>query len=181
MHIQTHILSGWCIGNLCWLSPRERLFCMFAASMQDLDGLGILFSEELYWDLHHALGHCLLAGVVISSILTAFSTHRWKAFPIYLLLFHLHLVMDYLGSGPGWGLYYLWPFSDWEWINRNAWPFFSWQNLSAAGAFLIWTVLIARYQHRTPLECIMPSLDRRLVSWAALKAVPTAKGAIPRQ
>ena len=39
MHVQTHILSGWCVGNLAPLSPRERLICMTAASIADLDGL----------------------------------------------------------------------------------------------------------------------------------------------
>ena len=33
MHIQTHILSGWVIGNALRLSPRERLFCMVANAM----------------------------------------------------------------------------------------------------------------------------------------------------
>lgn len=177
MHIQSHILSGWCIGNLFNLTPRERLFCMFAASLQDLDGLGIIVSEELYWDLHHKLGHCLLAGMVLSIAFAMFSTHRWKVLPVYLGLFHLHLVMDYFGSGPGWGLYYLWPFSDWEWINRNAWPFFSWQNLSAAAGFLIWAILIAVYQHRTPLELLMPSLDRRFVALVGRKRAATSQAA----
>ena len=46
MHIPTHILSGWCIGNVLPLNGRERLFCMVAASVADFDGLGIIFGEE---------------------------------------------------------------------------------------------------------------------------------------
>ncbi len=164
MHIQTHILSGWMIGNALPLSPRERLFCMIATAAQDLDGLGILVSEELYWDLHHKLGHGLVPGLVLTAILTAFSTHRWLAGAINFALFHLHLLLDYYGSGPGWGLYYLWPFSDWEWMNPNAWPFFSWQNLSAAGAMIAATLIIAYGCRRTPLEAIMPGLDRPLIA-----------------
>jgi len=164
MHIQTHVMSGWCVGNLLPLTPRERFFCMLAASLQDVDGLGILVSEELYWNLHHALGHCLLFGVVLAAVLTFFSTHKLLAFATYLGLFHLHLVLDYYGSGPDWPLYYAWPFSRWEIENDRAWPFFSWQNITAAFVMLAWVVVIAVRQGRTPLEVIFPSLDRKLVA-----------------
>ena len=102
MHIQTHILSGWCVANLLPLTARERLFCMIAASAADLDGLGILVSQDLYWDYHHKLGHGIAFGLLISLTLASFSTRRVLAFCAYLALFHLHLVLDYFGSGPGW-------------------------------------------------------------------------------
>jgi len=165
MHIQTHVLSGWCVGNLLPLTARERMFCMIAAAAQDLDGLGIILSEELYWDYHHKLGHCALFGVVASLLLTAFSTHRVLAFPTYFSLFHLHLVLDYLGSGPGWPLYYWWPFSEAEWLNPRAWPFFSWQNIATAFGMVGWTIWIAIRHERTPLERLMPSLDEKAVAW----------------
>jgi inner membrane protein len=169
MHIQTHILSGWCVGNLFGVTPRERVFCMFAASLQDLDGLGILISQEVYWDYHHKVGHCLLSGVLLSILLTIFSTHRLKALIVYLSLFHLHLVLDYFGSGPGWPLHYFWPFSDYGIVNDRAWPFFSWQNLSAAFAMILWTLWIAAAKQRTPLETFMPRLDRQFTTWLATK------------
>lgn len=174
MHIQTHVMSGWCVGNLLPLTARERFFCMLAASLQDVDGLGILVSEERYWDLHHALGHCLLFGVVLSAVLTIFSTNRLLAFVTYLGLFHLHLVLDYYGSGPDWPLYYAWPFSRWEIENDGAWPFFSWQNITAAGAFLVWVVVIAIRLGRTPLEHVFPSLDRKLIAWLRPADAPFA-------
>src|SRR5437016_3393863 len=39
MHIQTHIMSGWCAASLFPLTARQRLACMIAASAADLDGL----------------------------------------------------------------------------------------------------------------------------------------------
>lgn len=161
MHIQTHILSGWCIGNFLPLTPRERLLCMVAASIQDIDGLGILYSEELYWDLHHKLGHCLLFGGITAAV-CGLIARRWRMAAVALVLFHVHLVLDYYGSGPGWGLYYYWPFNEHEWVNRDAWPFFSWQNISAFVLLLGWTVLIAWQYQRTLLELLVPSLDRKL-------------------
>jgi len=163
MHIQTHVMSGWCLGNCLEFTPRERLFCMLAATLPDLDGLGILAGQEVYWDYHHVLGHNLLAALVLSGLLTIFSTHRWKAFCVYLALFHLHLVLDYFGSGPGWPIVYLWPFSRWEIVNWHAWPFYSWQNITTGFAFLLWLLWIAVREGRTPLEVIMPKLDVQLV------------------
>lgn len=47
-----------------------------------------------------------------------------------------------------------------------SWPFYSWQNISLGFLCIAWTVAIARRQRRTPLEAIMPSLDRQLVALA---------------
>ena len=130
MHIPTHILSGWCIGNLLPLNGRERLFCMIAAGAADFDGLGILFGEETYWDFHHKLGHNVFFAVLLSGVLASLSSRKCLAFEVFFVLAHLHLVLDYVGSGPGWPLYYLWPVSNMETFNPRAWPFFSWQNIA---------------------------------------------------
>jgi hypothetical protein len=98
----------------------------------------------------------------------------------YLSLFHLHLLMDYYGSGPGWGIAYLWPFSRRTWSTPDAWEFFSWQNLTTAAALIVWTLAIAIRQHRTPLEALMPNLDRQLVEkvrkFGPLSPVPRGEG-----
>ena len=166
MHVQTHVLSGWCVGNLVpGFAARERLFCMLAASLADLDGLGIVFGREAYWDYHHGLGHNGLYGLVLCALLTVFTRRgtRGLGFIVYLALFHLHLLMDYYGSGPGWGIPYLWPVSGRQWQRADAWAFYSWQNISAAGAMVAWTVRIIFSRRRTPLEAVMPKLDRQLV------------------
>ena len=170
MHIQTHVLSGWCVGDalsgVAGFGRRERLFCMLAASLADLDGLGIVVSQDLYWSLHHKLGHNATAGVLGSLAFAAFSRRPLFALPVYLGLFHLHLLLDYFGSGPGWPLFYDWPWSSAPWLNPSAWPFYSWQNLSAFAALLLWATWIAVAHGRTPLELIYPSLDRQLVAIA---------------
>ena len=166
MHVQTHILSGWCVANLVpRLGPRERGLCVLAASLADLDGLGIVVSREWYWDYHHVLGHNLLYGVVLCALLAVFSRRgaRGLGFVLYLALYHLHLLMDYYGSGPGWGIPYLWPLARWQWRSADAWEFYSWQNISAAALTVAWTVWIANRRGRTPLEAVMPKLDAQLV------------------
>lgn len=165
MHVQTHVMSGWCLGNLCEFSPRERLLSMLAASLPDVDGLGIIFGNDFYEPFHHKLCHNLLFGLLLSATLALFSPHRKKAFLVYLGLFHVHLVLDYFGSGSGWQLFYLWPFSNWPLENPWAWPFISWQNISTGMALIAWMLVIAVKAGRTPLETVMPSLDSQLVAW----------------
>ena len=45
-----------------------------------------------------------------------------------LVAFHLHLLCDLAGRGPGWGIYYLWPTSMHEWFWKGQWNLASWQN-----------------------------------------------------
>jgi inner membrane protein len=163
MHVQTHIMSGWVAGNYLKLDARQRCFCMIAAAIPDLDGLSILFGQNAYWNYHHVLAHGLVCAIISSAILAGFSRQPIRSFVIYFSLFHLHLLMDYYGSGRDWDIYYLYPFSRRTLHNPNAWNFYSWQNLTAAGVLFLWTMVIAVRNGRTPLEAIMPDLDRQLV------------------
>jgi len=165
-------MSGWCLSNLLPLTPRHRLFAMIAATIPDVDGFGKPISEELYLRYHHVLGHNLLFALLISTVLTIFSTRRILAFVLYFALFHLHLFMDYWGSGPDWPIEYLWPFRsgpDYQFMNANGWAFYSWQNILTAFLLLLWTIYIGWFGRRTPLELLMPKLDRRLVGLPPLE------------
>lgn len=163
MHIPTHILSGWCLAGLLPLNKRERLFCMLAASLQDVDGLGIVMSEELYWNYHHYAGHNIFFGLLMSVGFTAFSSRRTLAFFTYLTCFHLHLLMDYVGSGPGWMIHYFWPAHDYGIKTDIGWPLDSWQNRVAFALLLLMTIAIGFWKRITPLELLAPRLDRKLV------------------
>jgi len=119
MHVQTHIMSGWCVGNWLSLTARQRLCCMIATSIADLDGLSLIFGQEAYWTWHHKLCHNLAFAVLVSAVLTIWSASRFFGFVLYLAFAHLHLLLDYFGSGPDWPLYYLWPFSSDFIVNRK--------------------------------------------------------------
>ena len=137
---------------------------MLSASLADLDGLSILGGQEAWWDYHHTLGHNLPFGVLLCLVLAAVSKHRVTGFAVYFALFHLHLLLDYYGSGPGWGIPYLWPFVPEPSVSPHAWAFYSWQNIGSALVLVLWTLWIARSRGRTPLEAIMPRLDERLAA-----------------
>jgi len=165
MHLPTHILSGWCAANLFRLSPRERLFCMIAATGADIDGISFLFGQNAYWHWHHVGAHNIFFAILMSALLAAFSNRRRTAFLLYLALAHLHLVMDYYGSGVGWPIFYLWPASDWKLKNPNAWEFLSWQNIVVLAGFIAWTIVITVRQRCTPFELIAPEVDQRILRW----------------
>ena len=83
MHIQTHVMSGFCVGDLFPISAKERFFCMLAASLPDLDGVTYVLGQNAYWATHHVYGHNLLFALLLSGVLTLFSEHRERCFLIY--------------------------------------------------------------------------------------------------
>lgn len=166
MHVPTHILSGWVVANAFPLRPRERLLAMTAATAPDLDGVSYVFGERTYQDWHHVACHnlpfCVLTGVAFASLSRRPAPGRLGLLALYAGLFHLHLLMDYWGSGPGWPIVYFWPVSRFAFVNWRAWELTSWQNTLTAGVLLAVTVAIAAVTKRTPLELLMPSLDAKL-------------------
>jgi hypothetical protein len=167
MHLPTHVLSGWVVASaIPDLTPRERLLAMTAATAPDLDGLAIVAGRDAFETYHHVIGHNLFFGLLVTLLVVRWSTHKRTMALLALGLFHLHLVMDSFGSGCDWGISYLWPLVQREWVNPWRWEFFSWQNMVAAYGLLLVTIVIAAHQGRTPLEMLSPSLDRQLVGLA---------------
>jgi|HubBroStandDraft_1064217.scaffolds.fasta_scaffold686426_1 inner membrane protein len=165
MQIPIHLMMGWCTANvLPGLNKRQRAFCMIANVIPDMDGLSMLGGQEAYWNWHHKAGHNLTWCIISCAVLAIYSAPFWKSFILYVAQFHLHLVMDVFGSGPHWGIYYFWPFSNWQFDNtKYSWEFYSWENMTIGAVLLLWTIGIIYWKKRSPLEAVMPSLDRQLV------------------
>ena len=175
MQIPTHLLAGWCAANCVRLNARQRLACMIASAIPDLDGVTLIAGREAYLRTHHVLGHNVSFAILSSLLLCAWTAWRFRLFLLYAFCFHLHLVMDYLGSGRGWPIYYAWPFSRWRIVNPHAWDLSSWQNYVAMGLFFLWAVGIAIVRKRTLIEYIVPELDHRLFSLRANSVVATER------
>jgi len=135
---------------------------MIAATIPDLDGLGLLFGTEYYLRFHHVLGHGLLVGALTGIVLERTQPSGLRIALLYISLFYLHLLLDSFGSGVGWGLALLWPFSSQHFVNPYAWDFQGWQNISALFTFAIWAWVIAMKFRRSPFEVILPKLESRL-------------------
>jgi hypothetical protein len=163
MQLLTHALAGWCAGNAARTTDRERLACMAISLFPDLDGLGLIISHDAYLRWHHVLAHNLLAGLLGSALFMALGHSKLRIGVLYLALFHLHLPMDLIGSGHGWGIEYLWPLSARLFESSLAWDFRSWQNYLVFAALAAFTVWIAISRKRTPLEFIAPRLEAALI------------------
>jgi hypothetical protein len=76
----------------------------------------------------------LPAALVVSAVLAAVGRRRWRVFGICLVVFHLHLLCDLIGSrGPEakdlWPIYYLGPFSyHATWVWKHQWGLDAWPN-----------------------------------------------------
>lgn len=161
-----HFLSGWCLGTFTLTHSRERLFCMLISVFPDVDGLGVILDERYYLEYHHVLAHNLWIGILISAILSQFSEKKFWAYCVYLASFHLHLFLDFLGSGPGWGIYYLWPVGPQYFANPLVWDLQSWQNTAFLVFYILLTMFFAAKQKRGPLEVIAPRLDAKFVQFS---------------
>jgi len=140
-----------------------------ASLTPDVDGLSLLFGLDVYARYHHLLLHNLLFGVVVTLV----SAYRVGLRPLSLglvfLAFLSHLVGDYFGSGPGWGLWPFLPFSDKFYVCECAWNLVSWQNtLITLGAIAV-ALWAAIRQGHTLLEFLHAGLERTVVDTLQLR------------
>lgn len=153
------------IGWLCSLPlerRRDRVVVTLCSVVPDLDGAGLLVSEALYAAWHHKLAHGALAAVALPAVALAV-TRRPAAAALALLSFHLHVVADLVGSGPGWPIFYFWPFSDVEWLPSWQWDLASWQN-AVIGMAITFTALGCALRYgRTPVELFSVRADAAVV------------------
>jgi hypothetical protein len=157
-------------AELSWLgaqrltSRRDRLLLTLAGVLPDLDGLTLLAGEDAYGRWHHVLTHGFVAALLISGALALFAERKALVFGLGLALFHLHLLCDLLGSGPGWPIYYLWPFSSSELMWNGQWDLASWQNTLIGLAATLGVLGCAMPFGRTIVELFSLKADSSIVS-----------------
>jgi hypothetical protein len=155
----THLLVSWIIAAKTTDNPRDCRLVALAGVLPDLDGLGILADwynsavgnrdHEYDQRYHHYLMHGALAAVVIPLVLVCFSRQRLRVAFLALLVYHLHLLCDYVGSrgpdpGDKWPIFYLAPFSlQPMWICQWQWQLFGWQNGVISIVLFIWAIAMA--------------------------------------
>ena len=103
-----------------------------------------------------------------SAVLGALA-HRWlQVAALAMVAFHLHLLCDLAGSGPGWPLTYLWPFSRQELEWSGQWDLASWQNSCIGLAVTLLVLSCAVWVRRTAVELFWVKADQAVV--AAIRA-----------
>ncbi len=93
-----HALIAWVIANSFNVDLRTRRFCLLAGVIPDIDGIPVLFDEQLFQAVHHTFGHTLLFGVLVSLVLALLLEKKRLGFSVILLGFVAHLGADVIGS-----------------------------------------------------------------------------------
>ncbi len=152
----THLLASWIIAAKTTDDPRDCRLVTLAGILPDADGLGLIVDlaawslagrqTQFYAHYHHYLLHGAAGGILIAALVTCFARHRWRVALLALLVFHLHLACDFLGSrGPApedlWPIFYLGPFDkDPMWVWKGQWRLDSWINRYLSVALFVWAL-----------------------------------------
>src|SRR6266705_20881 len=103
----THFLASWIIAAKTTDNPRDCRLVTLAGILPDLDGLGLIVDlatgssrkgTHLYAQYHHYLMHGVFGAVLVSAALAVFARRRWRVLLLSLIVFHLHLFCDFIGS-----------------------------------------------------------------------------------
>jgi inner membrane protein len=157
-----HAELSWLLGQSL-RERRDRILVTCAGLAPDLDGLGLLGGAELYERYHHVLFHGYLGALVTVLVCTALARARTRVALLSLLAFHVHLLCDLAGSGPGWPILYLWPTSHAEWFWEGQWNLASWQNAVIALGVTLAALACALRWRRTPVELVSVRWDAEVV------------------
>lgn len=168
MNALIHAEVGWLVAQLALSSApstsrRDRLLVTAVAVLPDIDGAGLLVSDELYEAWHHRLAHGAVAALVLPALVLLVARSPRTAVAA-LLAFHTHIAMDLMGSGPGWPIVYLWPISNAEWLPSWQWHLASWQNTVFGLAATLACLACGVVYGRTPVEIVSTRADARVVA-----------------
>jgi inner membrane protein len=153
---ETHLLASWIIAAKTTDNARDCRLVTLAGLLPDADGLGLIADlagpwlgckqTDLYARYHHYLLHGAVGGILIAALLACFAHRRWRVALLALLVFHLHLLCDLVGSrGPSpedlWPVFYLGPFDkDPMWVWKGQWRLDSWINRYLTVALFLWAL-----------------------------------------
>jgi inner membrane protein len=156
MSPETHLLGSWIIAAKTTDNPRDCCLVTLAGILPDLDGLGVIVDvispalglkgTHLYARYHHYLLHGWLGAVLIAAFVTCFARRRLRVALLALLVFHLHLLCDFVGSrGPSpsdlWPIFYFGPFDkDPMWVWKGQWRLDGWFNRHFTVALFFWAL-----------------------------------------
>jgi len=183
MNPASHFLISWTIANTADISRRDRVLVTLSGVIPDIDGIGIiaeLLTENttmpLIWysKYHHVLGHNLGLGLLLAAVVFALSIRRWISVVLALIVFHLHLLGDLVGSrGPDgyqWPIPYFFPFStDWTLTWEGQWELNAWPNILVTLLIVGITLYLAWKRGRSPLEMISLKADAAFVAYLRKK------------
>ena len=178
MHPVTHLLTGWAVAESVDLGRKDRTLVTLAAVMPDIDGLGVIAeiatensSTPVYWwsEYHHVLCHNVGFGLLLAVGAALLAVRRTSTTLLVVLVFHLHLFADLIGSrGPDsyqWPIPYLLPFSNrWQLLWDGQWALNAWPNIILTVLLLGLTLYLAWKRGYSPVEIVSVRADSAFVA-----------------
>jgi inner membrane protein len=164
----THILASWSLAEGSALDERDRSLITWCGVLPDADGLGIaidlvnrlLGRSETTWYMgfHHQFLHGLIGAVLLAVLAAGFAKRRLPVLFWGLVMVHIHLVCDLLGSrGPDpadiWPIHYLAPVSAkltlyWH----HQWALDGWQNVLTTVLLIVFAMQRTISAGRSPVS-----------------------------
>ena len=146
------MLASWIVAAKTTNNPRDCRLVTLAGFVPDLDGLGLIVDlitgrTILYHQYHHMLFHGAFGALLVAGLFSLLARQRGRVFVLSLLVFHLHILCDLVGSrGPSpqdlWPIHYFGPFSrEPMWLWTGQWALDAWPNRVigvAVLAFALW-------------------------------------------
>ncbi len=179
MNPETHLLASWVIGAKTTDNPRDCRLVALAGILPDADGLGLVIdglTRALGWKgtffyqhYHHYLLHGAFGGLLITALLILFAQQKWRVAVLSLVVFHLHLLCDFVGSrGPSpedlWPIFYFGPFyKNPMWIWRGQWRLDAWPNRLLSVGLFAWALWLAVTRGYSFVGVFSQRLDRTFV------------------
>jgi len=176
---ETHLLASWVIGAKGTDNARDCRLVALAGILPDADGLGLLvdgltralgWKKTFYYErYHHFLLHGFLGAILITMLVACFAQRKWRVALLALLVFHLHLLCDFVGSrGPDpvdlWPLFYFGPFTkDPMWIWKGQLPLDAWPNRLLTIGLFAWALRLAVPRGSSFVGVFSRRLDRIFV------------------
>jgi hypothetical protein len=157
----THLLASWIVAVKTTDNPHDCRLVALAGILPDADGLGLVAdivkgwwthtepTYRYYQQYHHYLWHGAPAAFLTAALLACLARRRGRVAILALVVFHLHLLCDLIGSrGPApedlWPIFYFAPFSLHPmWIWKGQWQLYGWQNQAISVVLLLWALWIS--------------------------------------
>jgi hypothetical protein len=174
-------MGSWLVASVVTDNPRDRKLVTLAGVLPDADGLGVIvdvaasltsgreIAFDRYQQYHHLLLHGWPGAIAVAAALTIFARQRTRVAMMCLIVFHLHLLCDLLGSrGPS--LADLWPICYSEplfrhpiWFWKGQWRLDGWQNQTVCVVVFVLSLWLAAKRDYSFVELLNRRLDKAFV------------------
>jgi hypothetical protein len=159
-----HGLLAWLLAIMLIKNVSDRRLVVIAGVVLDIDGIFILFNNDLFYQYHHTFGHSYIFGILIAITASILANDKIKVFFTALGAFTLHLIADIVGSN--WVITPLYPISKYGIAGSTYFSNFTIYNVINPVVFLLSILAVITIMYKkelSPFEFISEKFDKIMV------------------